>query len=137
MRRQTADGVATVEFAIILPLFVLLLFGIIEFGLAIWRQEILTNASREGARAGIVSGAPRPTSDEITAVVEASLANAGIDPATTIISITGIPEGGEGSSGDPLTVLVQYPNDFLVLPNLMTGLGASLTLRAQTVMLFE
>ncbi len=133
MRRQTADGTATVEFAIILPLFVLLLFGIIEFGLAIWRQEILTNASREGARAGIVSGDPRPTTPEIIAVVQNYLANAGIDPASTTINVTGT----GGISGDPLTVLVQYANDFLVLPNLMTGLGASLTLQAQTVMFLE
>ena len=139
MRRQTADGTATVEFAIILPLFVVLLFGMIEFGLAIWRQEILTNASREGARAGIVSGDPRPTPADIEDVVRNYLENAGIDPdpPTTIISITGIPEGGEGSTGNPLTVQLQYRNDFLVLPNLMTGLGTSLTLRAQTVMLFE
>ena len=70
---------------------------------------------------------------EIIAVVQNYLANAGIDPAGTTINVTGT----GGISGDPLTVLVQYANDFLVLPNLMTGLGGSLTLQAQTVMLLE
>lgn len=133
MRRQTAGGSATVEFALIFPLFVLLLIGMIEFGLAIWRQEILTNASREGARAGIVSSIPRPTSDDIIAVVQAYLTNSGLDPAATTISVTGT----DGLSGESLTVQVQYPNSFLVLPNLLPGLDASITLQAKTVMLLE
>jgi hypothetical protein len=46
-------GAAAVEFAVVLPLLVLLLFGSIEFGLLLYNQEVITNASREGARAGI------------------------------------------------------------------------------------
>lgn len=133
MRRQTAVGSATVEFAIIFPLFVLLLIGMLEFGLAIWRQEILTNASREGARAGIVSSIPRPTDAEITTVVQTYLTNSGLDPSATTISVTGT----DGSFGEPLTVEVQYPNNFFVLPNLLPGLDASFTLQAKTVMLLE
>jgi len=44
-----------VEFGLILPLLILLIFGIIEFGLLLYNQQVITNASREGARAGIVS----------------------------------------------------------------------------------
>ncbi len=53
MWRKTEDGAAAVEFAILLPVFVLLVLGMIEFGLVIWRQEILTNASREGQEPGL------------------------------------------------------------------------------------
>ena len=127
------QGSASVEFAIIFPLFVLLLIGMLEFGLAIWRQAILTNASREGARAGIVSRIPRPTDADITTVVQTYLTGSGLDPTATTISITGT----DGSFGDPLTVEVQYPNRFFVLPNLLPGLDASFTLQAKTVMLLE
>jgi len=48
-------GVAAVEFAICLPILILLLFGLIEFGLLFYNQQVITNASREGARAGIVA----------------------------------------------------------------------------------
>lgn len=48
-------GVALVEFGLILPLLILLLFGIVEFGLLLFNKQVITNASREGARAGIVS----------------------------------------------------------------------------------
>ena len=49
-------GAAMVEFALILiPLLMLITFGIIEFGMFMYNQQVLTNASREGARAGIVA----------------------------------------------------------------------------------
>lgn len=48
-------GVALMEMAIVLPLLFLLLFGILTFGIALYDQSVITNASREGARKGIVS----------------------------------------------------------------------------------
>jgi hypothetical protein len=46
-----------VEFALVAPLFFLLLFGIIEAGRFVFYHEILANATREGARYAIVNGA--------------------------------------------------------------------------------
>lgn len=46
------------EFALVLPVLLLILFGIIEFGLVMFDQAVITNASREGARAGIVLKTP-------------------------------------------------------------------------------
>lgn len=43
-------GSAMAEFAIVLPLLILLLFGMIEFGVALYNQAVISNASREGAR---------------------------------------------------------------------------------------
>ena len=48
-------GATTVEFAIVAMLFFLLLFGIIDFGLLFFNQQVITNAAREGARYGIVA----------------------------------------------------------------------------------
>jgi Flp pilus assembly protein TadG len=59
MRLKSQKGVAAVEFALVLPLLVLLIFGIIEFSLLMFNKQVITNASREGARAGIVAGTPR------------------------------------------------------------------------------
>ena len=49
------NGQAIVEFALVLPIFVLLVFGAIEFGRAYYDLHLLTNAAREGARYGIVN----------------------------------------------------------------------------------
>jgi Flp pilus assembly protein TadG len=47
-------GGALVEFAIVMPLLLLLVGGLVDFGILYYNKQVLTNASREGARAGIV-----------------------------------------------------------------------------------
>lgn len=128
------SGVAMVEFAIILPLLILILFGAIEFGLAMFNKQVITNASREGARYGIVddSGSRRSPS-EIENVVNNYAANRLItfgtnaSPDTTVV-----PDPQSGVSfGQNLTVTVDYDYEFLVLP------WAKIPIGAQTVMKFE
>lgn len=54
MRILKNKGAAVVEFAVVLPILLLLVFGIIEFGFLLYNKAMLTNASREAARVGIV-----------------------------------------------------------------------------------
>ena len=54
MKIKDQNGGALIEFAIVLPIILLLLGGIIDFGILFYNKQVLTNASREGARAGIV-----------------------------------------------------------------------------------
>ncbi len=54
MARRDQEGAAAVEFALLLPLLVLLLFGMIEFGLAFNSRIQATNAAREAARRAVV-----------------------------------------------------------------------------------
>ena len=56
-RRRRTRAQALVEFALVVPWFFLLLFGIIEAGRFIFYYETLSNATREGARFAIVNGA--------------------------------------------------------------------------------
>ncbi|HZT51383.1 MAG TPA: TadE/TadG family type IV pilus assembly protein [Stellaceae bacterium] len=56
-------GVTAVEFALLLPFFVILLFGIIEFGQALFLQAALQHAVTEAARCATISGAPGSTPD--------------------------------------------------------------------------
>jgi hypothetical protein len=55
-RRPRSRGQSLAEFALVAPLFFLLLFGIIEAGRFIFYYETLNNATREGARYAIVNG---------------------------------------------------------------------------------
>jgi len=55
-KRRRSRGQALAEFAIVAPMFFLLLFGIIEAGRFIFYYEVLSNATREGARYAIVNG---------------------------------------------------------------------------------
>ena len=69
IRINDQKGAVAVEFAFVLPLLVVLLVGIMEFGLILYNQQVITNACREGARAGIVARSPRLDLTAISTVV--------------------------------------------------------------------
>jgi Flp pilus assembly protein TadG len=133
-------GQSMVEFVLILPVLLILLFGIIEFGLLLYNKQVITNASREGARYGIVARVSRRSPEEIQAVVSAYVANhlitSGTDTATTTISRdpSGTPQA---VFGDDLTVTVNYHYDFFALPDFITSLLGGTDLVAQTTMKYE
>ena len=54
-RRPRSRGQSLVEFALVLPLFLLLVMGIMDLGLAVFSYNSITNAAREGARLAIVN----------------------------------------------------------------------------------
>ena len=125
-------GASAIEFAIVFPVLILILFGIIEFGVAFFTQEVLTNASREGARAGIIQATPKPTESEIETVVMNYAQTAGITVTAGDIAVA----GAGGVFPNPLTVTVTYLYAFQVLPKI-SGVPTSITLQAQTVMRHE
>ena len=101
-------GAALVEFAIVISLLVILVFGIIEFGLLIYNQAIITNASREGARAGI-RGADTTTIQTIAETYcQNRLITFGNNDPVALSTVYGN-ENGSGTNGEPgesLTVTV-------------------------------
>ena len=133
MRCIGENGAVAVEFALFLPMLVTLFASIIEFGLALYFQEVITNASREAARAGIVIGTPRPTEGEVTNVALTYLTNLGVPCTASCISVS----GAQGDSGDDLTVRVDLPYRFVILPGFIKGFVGDITLRAMTVMKLE
>ncbi|UYG05263.1 pilus assembly protein [Halomonas sp. LR3S48] len=140
-RRQRGSEV--VEFAISATLLFILLFGIIEFSVALFDKATLTNASREGARTGILyRPEPRDTGAEDAAIEQAIrdyaeqyLISLG-GPAEMEITIAR-PNGGALQAGDSLVVTVDYPYQFLLLPGFIGTLGDVLELSATTVMRAE
>lgn len=125
-------GASAVEFALLLPVLMIILFGIIEFSMALYRQAILTNASREGARLGIVQSNPPITTAAVNARIDTYLTAGGITPgnvARTISAITTV-------TGSPVTVTLTLPYTYVVLPGL-TGITPRINLVASTVMSHE
>ncbi len=124
------------EFALILPLLLFVLFAIIEFSIAMYDKAVITNASREGARMGIVSQNPRPDAATITATVNTYAATNLISfgPATPSTTVTGAPCAAPGGY---ITVSVAYTYNFFVLPNFMTSLTGPLVLNGAAVMRCE
>lgn len=135
-------GTAAIEFAIILPLLVVFIFGIIEFGLVFYDKAMVTNASREAARAGIVYRDPPLTVAEMQSVVDSycggRLISFGGGPSPT----TTVPSGECTNHGDELVVNVAYQYEFLLLPDFLTafftgGMPGSIDISAVTRMRCE
>ncbi|CAJ0808969.1 TadE/TadG family type IV pilus assembly protein [Ralstonia flaminis] len=128
-------GAAGVEFALVFPILLLVVFGIVEFGAAWYDKAVITNASREAARAGVVFGNPVPTSTKIQSVAtnycQNKLVTFGAAANCTVGSVTACT-----ATGNPLTVTVSYTFTGLVLGKLAPFTG-SLALNAQTTMLCE
>lgn len=133
------NGATLVEFAIILPVFILLIFGIIEFSLLLYNKGMITHASREGARAGIVFNPNnRMSENEIRAEVNNYIQNnlVSFSPSDPVIDVPNIcPEGA--SSGQELTVNVSYNYSFLVLPDFIADLAGVINLESEAVMTCE
>jgi len=134
---KNQNGAVLVEFALILPMLLLFIFGTIEFSLLLFNQHMITNASREGARAGVIQRNPRVSDETIRAVVNdyaqqnlVTFGNKTFPPA--VID----PDGDRTGSpfGTELSVSVLFDYDFLFLSHL--GFGSK-TLRARAVMRME
>jgi hypothetical protein len=150
LRRQR--GSETVEFAISATLLFILLFGIIEFSVALFDKATLTNASREGARTGILYRYDAAYErDFFNVLVEDDLIEQAIrdyaeqflislgGPAEMDIDVSRNDRNANGlfDAGDELTVIIDYPYQFLLLPSFVGTLGGILELSSTTTMRAE
>lgn len=119
MRNQR--GQSLVELAIVLPILLLLLLGIVEFGRVYSVQLMLDNASREGVRLGVVGA----SDEQIVAKVREIIM--GVDDELYVVIITPTVK----RSGDPLTVEIRYDHSFFVpLFSSLSSEGITLTARS-------
>ena len=120
-------GAALVEFAIVLFLLVFLVFGAVEFGLLYYNKQIITNASREGARAGIIAYGREDyykTDQQIRDIVKNYCINhlitfSGSPDLDTDLNVTLDPDDDDREDaafifGTPFTVAVTYNYGFLL-----------------------
>ena len=152
MTIKNQKGAAVVEFAIVLSLMVVFIAGIIEFGILFYNKQVIVNASREGARAGIIAYNSSPPAGEpeggkyfsndpaIKSIIEDYCAN-------HLIAFRDAheldPDAINFTTGDrtifpfetPFTVTVRYEYSFL-LPSLIR-LGLTKTITGTTTMLIQ
>lgn len=140
---RQSDGAVLVESAIGLGVLILFILGIIEFGFLWYQKQVVTNASREGARYGVTyqtttSGsrlAPKNFNPSIQTVVGNYLS--GRIPSgsyhITVVDNTGYESGTKGAD---LIVQVSCQNQMDLLGGFLPQL-ASMSFSAQTIMKCE
>ena len=125
---RNEKGQSLVEFAIILPFLLLLLMGILEFGIMLNSYLTIHNSAREGARLGIVAGSDIEIKQLITNI------SPNLDTKNQIVNIT--PSEGSRKSGGTLTVEVTY-NYQVTIPIISNIVHNVVVLKAQTSMRIE
>jgi Flp pilus assembly protein TadG len=144
---RSRAGQAAVEFALVMPMMMVLIFGAIEFGTAMYDKAVITNASREGARFGIVATTPRKTNRQIQDVVSnyskryvINYKKTAADTAVTTVTCQAPAPSActpaQRTSGVLMIVTTDYTYPSFLLPKFLTGLNG-FGLRATTVMRME
>lgn len=125
---RNEKGAVAIEFVIV-TLFILmpLLFGTIDLALAVHNKQVITNASREGARAGIAQS----TTSEIETVV-ANYCTGRLIPDETTLPTTSVTGGG--AFQNDITVTVTYEHNFMFAG--VIGMN-QVTMTGRTVMKME
>lgn len=139
MRRRSGErGQSTVEFALVLLPFLLLVMGVFDLGRAVFYDHMLGNAAREGARVGVVAGR---TAAEICARA-ASVVLLPDVPGGAACGVAGsltvaVPQRGTpGSATDPVRVTLSYTFR-PVTPLIAQIVGNAFTLSASSAMYVE
>jgi hypothetical protein len=130
--RKREKGQSMVEFAMVLPLFLIVMFIIVDFGVGFSRWLVITNAAREGARFGTV-GATVPEIEDRVASTSAGL----LDSGDVTIEYADFDDGVVGP-GDAVVVTTEYDYGFITpLGRILDLAFGSLTLTACSDMRIE
>jgi len=128
-RTRRSDGQALVEFALLVPLLVIIILVIIEFGRIWMTMNVLASAAREGARvAAVTSASSFPNPAQVQTAVDNVLTAADITGAT--ITTTG------PNAANQVTVRVQITYS-VVTGSFVPGLSSSMPLSRSVVMHWE
>jgi len=130
--RSKHKGAAVVEFAVVAPVFFLMVFGMIEFGRMVMVEQILTNASREGARVAVLDGTSHT---DVVTKVTTYLQNSAINGTTVTVTPY---NPNDAAYGEPVTVTVSVPFtqvSWIPTPMFLGGntLTATSVMRRETV----
>ena len=111
MTRRRSAGQALIEFAVVLPLFLVMVLGIVDFGRVIWASNSLASSAREAARFAIVHGGSASTAcpvgppvPDVTVIPVASAACPYPSPSKEAIRETAINAVTAGGTGLVVTV---------------------------------
>lgn len=129
--RSRSRGQGIVEFAIALPIFLALTFGIIELGWLLYNNHTLSNATREGARYAMVNGARSENSDAVAEIQDVvSDYSGGLNGS---VSTTVTPQT-IGEPGSQVTVSTTY--DYQPIVGMIAGIG-SITLTSDSTVIVQ
>jgi Flp pilus assembly protein TadG len=139
-RARSESGQAAVEFGLIVPFVCLLIWALVQFGLALNYYIDVTHLANEGSRlAAVVGNSPQPGGDLKSWVQQQALSTELRDgtgsvtsPAQVCVTFLTGPTGTKGQIGDPVQVTVSAPYKWIPFIG-----GGTLTIRSSSTMRLE
>lgn len=128
MKVSDSRGQALVEFALILPVFLLLVVGMLEFARAWNTYQVMVDAAREGARRAVLKNDIMDR-DSVKAAMWRHLATAGYDPQYALPGMHVGPDDKWKVSGENIVVTLALPYRFSVIPGLTLNMRTAFTMR--------
>lgn len=130
-------GVVALEFVLVFPFLMTVLFGIVDTSLLLCDKAVITNASREAARAGVVVRVPQMAASDVAGVALSYAQSNLVTGGTATTPTVTVDQSAGTSPGSPLTVTVSYTYEGLVLGSAFSSLTGPVTVTATTVMNYE
>ena len=131
------QGASAIELALLLPLLLLMLDGVLEFGLILHNQSVLTNATSMAARAGIVLSNPKLSNAQIATIAMNASQDALISLHTTHAPTVTVVQATDPTYLTPLQVSASYTFQGLLIGGLLGVFQVNPTLSVTTVMYNE
>lgn len=135
--RTKQTGATAVEFAMVLPLLLLLFDGVMEFSILMYDQAIIDNAARVAARAGIVVQSPKIPALQIREIVLLYTDNNLLSFSDEDILRIEVISSQNSNYQTPLTVNVSYTFNGLLSGSILSAIKEPITLTASSTQLNE
>ena len=134
--RVHARGSVSLEFALVTPFLLMVLFGIVDVSMVLCDKAVITNAAGEAARQGVVLRVPSYTQTQIQNVALAYTNHGLVTSGTaTPPTVTVTPTGGCAAAGssNPLQVNISYTYNGVVLGSAFSVITGPITVKAVAV----
>ncbi|QGY40648.1 pilus assembly protein [Pseudodesulfovibrio cashew] len=124
---KSRRGTTIVEVALLLPIFMMIMMGTMDFARLYWTQSVVRGAAYEGVRAAILE---ETTNSQVESIILSELATGGVTQ-TASVSV------GSRQPEQPVDVTVSVPFSFLAIDGLIPSLAQVTQVSATAVMTHE
>jgi Flp pilus assembly protein TadG len=127
-RLSSECGAELIEFALVFPLLLMVVLGIVDFGFLFQRMEVVTNAAREGARIAVLPGYATAdvTARVLNYVQTGGVPTTALNPVIQVTNVS-IPTGAGGPNLTGKRVLVTYTHSYIFIGPIAGWFGGSFT----------
>ena len=135
--RPRQRGAAAIEFALVLPLYLLVIDGVMEFSLVLYDQAIVLNAAREAVRAGVVVSDPKLSNAAIAAVAQTYAVRYLLSFDNAHAVTVAVNQTAGGAYQTPLTVSVAFTYTSLLAGSFLAAIQLPVVLSSSVTGLNE